>query len=84
MKIQIKGGEKDLTLLLPTRLLFSKKVVHLISRVAGKRIPGIINRIPPVILDAALDELVRTKKIHGSWELVEIQSADGETVKVTL
>ena len=83
MKIQIKG-EKNLTLVLPTRLLFSKKVAHLVTKAAGKWIPAIVNRIPAEILDAALDELVRTKKIHGSWELVDIESASGEKIRITL
>lgn len=83
MKIRIKG-ETNLTLLLPTRLLFSKRVVHLISRVAGKWVPDVVDKIPMELLEAALDELVRTKKRYGSWELLEIQSAEGEYIKITL
>lgn len=84
MKIKIRDEGKEFNLILPTRLIFSKKVIHLISRVAGKWVPEVVNQIPIELLDTVLDELVRTKKRHGSWELVEIHDADGDMVKITL
>ena len=83
MKIQIKG-EKNITLVLPTRMIFSKKVYHLVTRAARNCIPAVVYQIPSAIVDAALDELIRTKKLHGAGELLEISSAGDESIKITL
>ena len=40
--------------------------------------------ISPEALTALFAEFRRIKKKHGSWELVDIESADGGLVKVIL
>lgn len=84
MKIQIRDHEKRFTLILPTGLIFSRPVQYLANHTARKYAPEAMKGISPEALDALFTELRRIKKIHGSWELVEVDSADGEYVKIVL
>ena len=83
MKIRIRSYERSFTLILPTRLLLSKGAVKLGLRI-GKRYSISVPDIPPKIVDALCDEVKRIKKKHGSWELVDVQSADGEQINIRL
>lgn len=84
MKIQIKGENHNFTLILPTVLAFSKPSAWLVNRVARKYAPEALAVIPPDALDALWAELRRIKMKYGSWTLVEVESAEGERVKITL
>ena len=83
MKIRIRSYERRFTLILPTRLLLSKGAVKLGLRI-GKRCSISVPDIPLKIVDALCDEVKRIKKKHGSWELVDVQSADGEQINIRL
>ena len=83
MKICIQAGEKKFSLYFPTRMLTSKSLVKLWLRI-GKKYSEEVPDIPPQAIDALCNELKRIKKTHGSWELVDVQSAQGERVKITL
>lgn len=83
MKIQVKEAEKSFCLNLPTNLIFSRLVLRLAlkhSSINGRKIDGLTAEAA----DALSAEIRRIKKRHGTWELVEVRSADGETVKITL
>lgn len=83
MKIQVKEAEKSFCLNLPTSLIFSRFVLRLAlkhSSINGRKIDGLTAEAA----DALSAEIRRIKKRHGTWELVEVRSADGETVKITL
>ena len=81
MKIQVTGGGKNIRLSLPDWLIFSRMTVWLASRAGGKYVPeGISSRNMHVLLG----RLQKAKKKYGSWVLVEVESADGEHVKVEL
>lgn len=82
MKIIVRNQEQNLNLTLPTNLIFSKFILKLVLK--NSRHISKIDQIPPQAIDALLDELRRIKKRYGSWELVEVHSADGEFVKITL
>lgn len=84
MKIQIRGSEQNLTFLLPTRLVFSKTVVRLANYFGHKYAGKAMAQLPPEALDALFAEFRRIKKVHGSWELVDVQSSDGESVRIIL
>lgn len=84
MRIEIKDGVRNLTLLLPTTLLFSSGTAWLANTVGRKYAAEEMKDIPPEALNALFAELRRIKKRHGSWELVDVESADGEKVKITL
>lgn len=81
MKVRITGGEKNLRIDIPDWLLFGRLTLWLAARVGGKYAP---EGISPEQMKILLEELRKVKKKHGSWVLVEVNSADGEQVKVEL
>lgn len=83
MKIHIRSGERNFTIVLPTRLLFSKAVLKYGLK-AGKRYSDAVPDIPPAAVDALCNEIRRIKKTRSAWELVNMQSADGEKVQIFL
>lgn len=83
MKIIVKSQEQNLNLTLPTRLIFSKFILKLGLRI-GEKYASKLEKIPPSAVDALVDELRKTKKKYGTWDLVEVRSADGEYIKITL
>lgn len=84
MKIEIKGGGHTMTLLFPTLLIFSRGTAWLANTVGRKYAAEEMKNIPPEALNALFAELRRIKKRHGRWELVDVESASGEKVKITL
>lgn len=83
MKIRIRSQDHKLSLYFPTWVITSKSMVKLWLRV-GKKYSAEVPDIPPRAIDALCDEVKRIKKVYGSWELVDVQSASGEQVKITL
>ena len=92
MKIQITGSGHDLNLTLPTKLIFSKFLIRTVLKhveigpISAKQenVSAKLEKLSPEMVDCLLDELHRIRKKYGSWELVEVHSADGEYVKITL
>lgn len=82
MKITVNGNGQNINLSLPTNLIFSKTVLKLVLK--NNRHASKLERIPPHAVDALVDELRRVKKVYGTWDLVEVDSADGEHIKITL
>lgn len=89
MNIRITGGERDLSISLPTRLLFN----GITARSAGKGLTLVgkggrtgvnFDAVSEAALAAVFMELNRIKRKYGSWELVEVISAGGERVRITL
>lgn len=83
MKICKSTGGKRNCVVMPTRLLFSKSILELGLRM-GKRYSDIIPDLPPQAVEAFCDEIQRIKKKHGNWELIQMETADGEEVQVIL
>ena len=84
MKIQIRGENRDFTLRVPTALIFNRFTARLTSRAACKYAPDALENISPENLEALMTELGRIRKKYGHWELVEVKSADGTYIKITL
>ena len=84
MKIHVKYNERSVRLRLPTGLVFNKGTVWLANHVARKYAGDAMKDIPPEALDRLFAELRRIKGIHGSWDLVEVKSADGNEVLIQL
>ena len=84
MKIRIKSDETNLNLVLPTRLLIGKTVVRLANLVGRRYAAEAMASIPPDTLELLCAELRRVKKKYGAWELVDIESSDGEIVQIVL
>lgn len=99
MRIQVKGDGHSINIPIPTGLIFSKPSVWLYLKLAKKyssQAPKYIPEdaeqaaenmpvnIPKEAMYALCAELIRIKRKHGSWVLVEVQSASGEEVRITL
>ena len=84
MKISVHDDETDLNLWLPTNLIFGKLTVKLINGVGRKYAGEALEKIPPEALERLFAEIRRIKKKYGSWELVDVESADGSIVHITL
>lgn len=84
MRVQIKGGGRNIKITLPTRMIFNKAVVRVASRTGRKYVSETMEHIPPEALEALFTELRRIKKRYGCWNLVDIVSADGKIVKISL
>ena len=84
MRIQIKSDEKNLNIVLPTKLIFGRWVVSLANTV-GRRYAGEqMNAVSPEALESLFAEFRRIKDTYGKWELVNIESSTGESVKIIL
>ena len=83
MRIRVRSDEVNLNLVLPTNLLIGKTVVK-IANTIGRRYTDALKDIPPETLEILCAELRRIKKKHGAWDLVDIQSADGDIVQIIL
>ena len=99
MKIQVKVEGCNITIPVPTGLIFSRPSVWLWLKIArnasgqGSRyIPDHVEtraddffaKIPEEAMYALCAELMRIKRKYGSWELVEVHSASGEEVRICL
>ena len=84
MRVRIQDGDTNISLRLPTNLFLGKTMVKL-GYAIGRRYAGeSMGQIPPEALEIFCAELRRVKKKYGSWELVEIQSADGTHIHIVL
>ena len=84
MRIQVKSAEKNLNIVLPTKLIFGRWVVFLANTVGRKYAGEHMDAISPDALNALFAEFRRIKDHYGKYELVDIESADGEKVKIIL
>jgi len=84
MRIRIKSDERNLNIVLPTKLIFGRWIVYLANTVGRKYAGEQMAAISPEALDALFKEFRRIKDHYGKWELVDIQSSDGESVKIIL
>ena len=84
MKIRVREDDTNINLWLPTNLIFGKLTVKLVNTVGRKYAGESLEKIPPEALEKLFAQLRRIKKKHGSWELVEVESADGSIVRITL
>ncbi len=84
MRIRIRDKGMGFSLIIPTNLFFSRPVQYLSNHTARKYAPEAMNNISPEAMDALFSEIRRIKRRYGHWELVEVDSADGEYVQIIL
>lgn len=88
MKILVRSDGRRLNLVLPTGLVFSptliKAVVKLGKRHAEKNAKSSIADIDPKMWKILCSEIRRTKRKHKHYELLVVQSADGDHVSIIL
>ena len=84
MKIQVKQPDgRSITIPVPTWLVFNSLMIE-IGLKTGRNHSDHVPDIPPEAIDALCREFRRIKQVHGTWELVRMESADGETVIITI
>lgn len=83
MRIHVKSKDHNISLRFPTNLIFSPfvaKIAQFGLRYATEDVPN----IPPEAIEALFAEFRRIKKKYGSWELVQMDCASGDKVKIVL
>ena len=99
MRIKVKAEGHNINIPIPTGLIFSKPAVWLYMKLA-RRYSGhareyisadteqvadkVLSHIPDEAVYALCAELMRIKKKYGKWDLVEVKTASGEEVNITL
>ena len=81
MRIHIRSEGKNLRFRIPTNFVFSRGIAWLAVRY-GMRYSSV--NVSSEQLLRLFAEFRQIKRKFGTWELVNIESADGELVKVLL
>lgn len=84
MKIIVKSQEHNIRLGFPTAWLFGRGSAFLAEKLGRKYAPETMENIPPDAIPILCAELRRIKKKYGSYDLVEVESAEGDYVKIQL
>lgn len=84
MRVKVSDKDTNLDIILPTGLVFSRGTVFLVNKVARKYAGDAMENIPPEAMAALFAEFRRIKRKYGKWDLVEVESADGDRVLVRL
>lgn len=84
MKIIVRSQEHDIRLGIPTSWIFSRGSAFLAEKLGRKYAPESMVDIPPDTIPILCAELRKIKKKYGTYELVEMETAGGEYVKITL
>lgn len=84
MKIIVKSQEHNIRLGFPTAWLFGRGSAFLAEKLGRKYAPEAMGSIPPDAIPILCAELRRIKKKYGSYDLVEVESAEGDYVKIQL
>lgn len=99
MRIRVRGEGHNIQIPIPTGMIFSKasvwlylKLARTYSSRAKQYIPAdvevtvdeILEKLPDEAVYAICAEIMRIKRKHGHWDLVEVKSSSGEEVTITL
>ena len=93
MKILVKSREHRFCILIPTGFLLNRTMVRLWLWMMRRseqyvKLPeqagAVIWNLPAKSVLRLCDALRKVKKRHGSWDLVEVESAEGEQVLIQL
>lgn len=77
MRILIQDEKARRCILLPTNLLFSSGTAWLVNWIGRKQAEETMEHIPP-------ERIRQIKRDYGSFDLVEIESSDGNRVLIRL
>ena len=84
MRIKVKAsGARQFTIALPTGMVFSPTLIHLWLRI-GRKYASEVPDISPHDLRAICKAAKQIKRRYGRYELVSVESAQGDLVKITL
>jgi hypothetical protein len=84
MRITVKArGARRIFIVLPTDLVFSPTMISLWLRI-GRKYSSEVPNISSHDLRAICKAIKETKRSHGSYELVTVESGEGDLVKIIL
>ena len=84
MRIKVKGEGRNVDICLPTALIFNGITAEVAAHSMGKYAPARDNNLSAKQMRALFSEFRRIKNKYGTWTLVDVQTSDGETVKIIL
>jgi hypothetical protein len=99
MRIKVKGDGHNINIPIPTGLIFSKASVKIYLKLAKRcsgrameymssereeKVENFLDNMPDEAILAVCAEIMRIKRKHGHWDLVEVKTADGEHIQITL
>ena len=100
MKIYVESPERSFTIPVPTGLIFNSATVRMLQHKWNKskgKDHGADDdfvmfdfstrdgkEIPPKDMKRLFAEIRRIKKRYGNWELLNVQAADGQRIRITL
>ena len=80
MKIFIKSDDKKMVLVFPNLIFFNAPMLRLAENYSGGAMP----HIPSKSVRKLRKTIRKMKKIHKGWELVDVQSSNGDVVKIKM
>lgn len=99
MRIQVKAEGHNISIPIPTGLIFSKPSVWLWLKIARntvhmdmkyipedveKKADDVFSKISDEAMYAFCAEIMRIKRKYGHWDLVEVKVSSGEEVLIRL
>lgn len=82
MKIIVHNQENNISLRLPGWLVYGRFSIRIVTAAIRKHAPNC--GIPPEMLGQLLTSLRDFARTHPGWQLVDLQSHDGDIVRITL
>ena len=84
MRIHISNGSRNIHVAIPTGLLFNRLTAHIGLHYVRKYASDTCDNLTPAQINAFFTELHRVKQMRGRYELVDVQTVDGQKVKIIL
>jgi hypothetical protein len=85
MRIKVKSDDgKKINLIFPTWFVFSDLGARIAAKVISRNAEPHEFNLSGKDLSRLMAELRKIKKKYGRFELVDVQSAEGDTVKIVL
>ena len=84
MRIKVTGEGRNIKICLPTALIFNGITAEIAAYGMRRHAPDRVSNLSPKQMRALFSEFRRIKNMYGAWTLVDVQSSDGETVKIIL
>lgn len=82
MKIIVRNEENNISLRLPGWLVYGRFSIRIATAAIRKHAPNC--GIPPELLGQLLASLRDFARVRPGWQLVDLQSHDGDIVRITL